>query len=293
MVRLEGSYVALVTPFKQGKVGEEKLRELVDFQITNGTDGIVPCGTTGESATLSFQEHCRVIEVVVEAVAGRVPVLAGAGSNSTREAIELLHHAAEVGADGALVITPYYNKPTQEGLYQHFAELDRNTQLPIVMYNVPGRTSVNMLPDTVARLAELKNIVGTKEASGNLSQITEILTKCDPDFVVLSGDDMTTLPILAVGGKGVISVVANIAPREVADMVDYFLSGQFKQALDLHLRLYPLSRAMFLETNPAPAKAALDLLGKDVGDVRLPLVNISQSSLQELRETMKKFGFSV
>ncbi len=293
MVKFEGSYVALITPFKEGKVNEEKLRELVEFQIANGTDGIVPCGTTGESATLSFQEHCRVIEVVVDAVAGRVPVLAGAGSNSTREAIDLLGHAAEAGADGALVITPYYNKPTQEGLYQHFSELSRNTELPIVMYNVPGRTSVNMLPDTVARLSERENIVGIKEASGNLSQITEILTKCTSDFVILSGDDMTTLPILAVGGKGVISVVANIAPREVADMVDYFLSGQFKQALDLHLRLYPLCRAMFLETNPAPVKAALNLLGKDVGDVRLPLVNISQSTLQKLRKVMKEFGFSV
>ncbi|HID94597.1 MAG TPA: 4-hydroxy-tetrahydrodipicolinate synthase [Candidatus Latescibacteria bacterium] len=293
MLKLEGSFVALVTPFKDGRVNREKLKELVEFHLANGTDGIVPCGTTGESATLSLEEHKEVVEVVVEAVDGRVPVLAGAGSNNTKEAEELITHACRCGADGVLIITPYYNKPTQEGLFRHFALLNQVSEVPIVMYNVPGRTAVNMSPDTVARLSKLDKIVGIKEASKDLTQVSEILTKCEPDFAVVSGDDAVTLPMLAIGGKGVISVVANIAPQETADMVRHYLRGEIKEALVLHRRLFPLSQAMFLETNPAPVKAALNLLGKDVGEVRLPLVDISGPNRLKLRQVMIEFGFEV
>jgi len=293
MLKLRGSFVALVTPFRDGKVNRSKLAELVNFHIESGTDGIVPCGTTGESATLSHAEHEEVISLTVEAAAGRIPVLAGTGSNSTEEALKLTKYAAKVGADGALVITPYYNKPTQEGLYQHFRAIAEEVPIPIVVYNVPGRTGVNILPDTLARLSEIKNIVGVKEASGNLSQMTEITLLCEEDFILMSGDDMLTLPILSIGGKGVISVTANIAPREVADMIRYFEGGFFNKALELHRKLYPLSTAMFIETNPGPVKTAMNLLGKDVGDLRLPLYRMSDENVERLRIALMDFGFQV
>ncbi len=293
MLNLRGSFVALVTPFKDGKVNRSKLTELVDFHIENGSDGIVPCGTTGESATLSHEEHEEVISLTVEATAGRIPVVAGTGSNSTEEAVKLTKHAAKVGANGALVITPYYNKPTQEGLYQHFKLIAEEVPIPIVIYNVPGRTGINILPDTLSRLSEMENIAGVKEASGDLSQMTEITLFCREDFVLMSGDDMLALPILSIGGKGVISVTANIAPREVADMIRYFDGGFANRALELHRKLYPLSTAMFIETNPGPVKTAMNLLGKGVGELRLPLYKMSDKNVERLLVTLRDFGFQV
>ncbi|MCZ6792414.1 MAG: 4-hydroxy-tetrahydrodipicolinate synthase [Planctomycetota bacterium] len=271
-----GSFVALVTPFAGGTVDVEKLEELVEFQIRSGTHGLVPCGTTGESATLSHEEHELVIRTVVRRADGRVPVLAGTGSNSTSEAIRLSRFAKEVGADGALLITPYYNKPTQEGLKRHFGAVAREVELPLVLYNVPSRTGVNMLPATVNELATIENIVGIKEASGSIDQTVEILR--DADIMVFSGDDSLTLPLMAVGARGVISVAANVVPKLMVDLVDLASAGEYSAARDLHYRLFPLFKALFLETNPIPVKAALAIQGRIGTEIRLPLTEISDEN---------------
>lgn len=287
----QGAMVAIVTPFKNGQVDEGTFRELIEFQIANGTHGVVPCGTTGESATLSFQEHERVVEIAVEQVNKRVPVVAGTGSNNTDEAIRLTKHAKKAGADGALLISPYYNKPTQEGLYRHFEKVAKAVDIPLVPYNIPGRTAVNIDPDTVARLAKIDNIVAIKEASGSMKQITDIIAKCGDDLVVLSGEDFLTFPLLCVGGKGVISVVSNIAPADMAGMCDLFLGGNFEAAQKLFYRLLPLCHALFYETNPAPAKAALAMMKKIPSDeLRLPLAPMSEANRERLRKDLKAYG---
>jgi len=285
-----GAFTALVTPFKKGAVDYDALSDLVEFQISEGISGMVPCGTTGESSTLSHEEHHRVVEFVVKQVRGRVPVIAGAGSNSTVEAVSLAAHAKEVGAAAALLITPYYNKPTQEGLFLHFSEVARMVKIPIILYNVPGRTGVNMLPQTVARLSTVSNIIGIKEATGDLKQISEIIEKVGDDFIILSGDDFTTLPILSIGGKGVISVHSNVAPKDVTEMVNSYLSGDRVRSAKLHYKLLPLARAMFIETSPVPAKTALALMKKIEPDVRLPLAPLSEASMVVLKKTLKDYG---
>jgi len=282
-----GSIVAIITPFRNGKVDEQALRDLIDWQIANGTDGIVPCGTSGESATLSYDEHNHVIEMTVEAVKGRVPVIAGTGSNSTEEAIALTRHAKHVGADGALLISPYYNKPTQEGLFLHHRAIAEAVDLPQVLYNIPGRTAVNVTPQTVARLSKIKNIVGIKEGSGSVQQVSDIVHLCSDRFTVLAGDDALTLPMLAVGAKGVITVTANVAPADMAGMIDAWLAGDPAKARQLHYKLYPLFQALFLETNPIPVKHAVALMGKATPELRLPLCAMSQENLDKLTQVMK------
>lgn len=283
-----GSLVALVTPFKEGKIDYQKLKELVEFHIKNGTSGIVPCGTTGESATLSFEEHEKLIGEVVSMVAGRIKVLAGAGSNNTSEALCLTRHAKKVGADGVLIITPYYNKPTPEGLYRHYKLIAEEVDIPIVLYNVPSRTGISLLPETVARLSEIKNIVGVKEASGNIDQTTQILQLCN--ITVLSGDDSLTLPIMAVGGKGVISVVANIVPAETAALTQFCREGNFEAARKCHHKLFPLCKGMFIETNPIPVKTAMKLLGRLNGEMRLPLCDMTKEHEGQLAKILKEYG---
>jgi len=285
-----GAIVAIVTPFKEGKVDERSLRELIEFQIKNGTDGIVPCGTTGESSTLSHEEHDRVIEITVDAVKKRVPVIAGTGSNSTDEALRLTRHAYEAGADGALSVCPYYNRPTQEGLYQHFKIIAETVPIPIVPYNIPSRTGVNLMPETVARLAKISNIVGIKEASGSLKQMQDVISLCGEKFDVLSGDDFFTFPLLSIGGRGVISVVSNIVPADMAAMIDAFEAGDIKRAKELHHKLVPLVDALFIETNPVPVKAALSIMGKISYDVRLPMYKMSDSNYEKLKAVMKNYG---
>jgi 4-hydroxy-tetrahydrodipicolinate synthase len=287
-----GSIVAIVTPFENGSVDEDRFRELIEFQIENGTSAIVPCGTTGESATLTFQEHNRVIDIAVESVRKRIPVIAGTGSNSTQEAIELTAHAKKAGADATLQITPYYNKPTQEGLYQHFKAISKAVAFPQILYNVPGRTGVNMLPETVARLAELADIVAIKEASADLGQMAEIMRLAGENITLISGDDNLTLPILAIGGKGVISVVANIAPRDMADMLTAWEEGALEKARSLFYKLLPLCRAMFFETNPVPVKTSLGLMGKIRDEFRLPLVPMAPANLERLKTVLKDYGIS-
>ena len=286
----KGAIVAIVTPFKKGEVDEEGLRGLIEFQIENGTHGIVPCGTTGESATLSYEEHNRVVDIAVDAVRGRVPVIAGTGSNNTTEAVELTRHAKRAGADGALLITPYYNKPTQEGLYQHFKKVAEEIPIPILLYNVPGRTACNMLPETVARLSEIPNIVGIKEATGSLQQVSEIIRLCGDKITVLSGDDFTVLPILAVGGKGVISVVSNIIPKDMANLCNTFESGEYEEPRRLFYRLLPLCKAMFYETNPIPVKTALEMMGKISAGLRLPLTSMSKTNREKLKSDLTHYG---
>ena len=288
----EGSYVAIVTPFKNGKVDAAALKGLIEFHIENGTSGIVPCGTTGESATLVHAEHEEVIGITVETCAGRVPVLAGTGSNATHEAIELTQSAEKLGADGALLITPYYNKPTQEGLYQHFVAVAKETKLPVVLYNVPSRTAINMLPATVARLAKIENIVGIKEASGDLVQISEIIQACDSDFSVISGEDALNWPILALGGKGFISVTANIVPGKFAQLYKAASEGDVKTAQSLHYELLKLNDVMFIETNPIPVKAALALMGRIGNEFRLPLCPPSDENLNKLKSVLKEFSLA-
>ncbi len=286
---LKGSIVAIVTPFKNGRVDEKALGDLIEFQISNGTQGIVPCGTTGESATLSHAEHNRVIEFTVETVKGRVAVIAGTGSNSTDEAISLTQHAKKARANGALLIAPYYNKPTQEGLYQHFKKVAEAVDLPLVVYNIPGRTGVNITPQTFARLTQIKNIVAIKESSGSLQQISEIIHYCGDRFTLLSGDDALALPTLAVGGKGVISVAANIIPSDMAKMVQAFERGDLQEAQKLHYRMFGLFHALFLETNPIPVKTALSLMGRCSAELRLPLCPLSSENLERLRQAMKEY----
>jgi 4-hydroxy-tetrahydrodipicolinate synthase len=285
-----GSMVALVTPFKNGTVDDEGLRKLVEFQISNGTDVLCPCGTTGESATLSLEEHERVIQVTIEAAAGRVPVMAGTGSNNTEEAIRLSRHAKKAGAAGCLLITPYYNRPTQEGLYLHFQKVAGAVDSPVILYNVPGRTGVNMLPETIERLAKIPTIVGIKEASGSLEQVSQIINRCGEDFDVISGDDANTLPMMAVGGAGAISVTANIAPRLCASMIRAVQAGDWKEARRLHHHLLPLHSAMFLQTNPIPVKTAIGMMGLVSGDVRLPLCSMPDELNAKLRGILKQYA---
>ena len=287
----QGSFVAMVTPFRNGKVDEAKLRELVEFHITHGTDGLIPCGTTGESPSLSHDEHRRVVELVIEASRGRIRVVAGTGSNSTAEAIDMTKHAERAGATGALVVNPYYNKPTQEGLYRHFRAVAESVAIPILLYNIQSRTAINVETDTLARLVrDAKNIVGVKEASGSLDQMSQVIAACGPDFSVLSGDDNITLPLLVIGGSGVVSVIANIVPRETADLVHAALEGDWKRARDLHYRLFPLARAAFLETNPIPIKEAMALAGMIEPEFRLPMCRMSEANREKLRAILKPYG---
>jgi len=287
----KGSIVAIVTPFKNGKIDEKKLRELVEFHIKNGTSGIVPCGTTGESATLSFKEHNRVIEIVVEQVNKRIPVIAGTGSNSTEEAIMLTAHAAKVGSDASLQVSPYYNRPTQKGLYEHFRAIAEGVNIPIILYNIASRTGVNIEPETVAKLAkDCKNIVGIKEASGNLDQMSRIKALCPETFDLLSGDDSLTLPLLSIGGVGVISVVANIVPSDVATLVNEFENGNIQKARQMHYKLLPLIKAMFIETNPIPVKTAMGLMGLCEPDLRLPMCQMAPENLDKLKMALRNYG---
>jgi 4-hydroxy-tetrahydrodipicolinate synthase len=287
----QGSLVAMVTPFRNGAVDEPALRELVEFHVKNGTDGLIPCGTTGESPTLSHDEHKRVVEIVIDAAARRIPVVAGTGSNSTAEAIDMTVHAANAGANGALLVSPYYNKPTQQGLYEHFAAIAAAAPaLPLILYNIMGRTAVNIETDTVARLAKIANIVGVKEASGSLDQMTSVILACGPDFTVVSGDDSLTLPLMAVGGKGVISVLANLLPREVAELTHAALDGEWKRARELHWKLFPLCRAMFMETNPIPIKEAMAMAGMIRAEWRLPMCPMSDANRDRLRKALVSGG---
>jgi len=287
----QGSIVALVTPFRGGKVDEPTLRKLVDMHVARGTDGIVPCGTTGESPTLSHDEHKRVVEIVIEAAAGRLHVIAGTGSNATSEAIDLTAHAKKAGATAALVVNPYYNKPTQEGLYRHFRAVADAVDLPIIVYNIAGRTAVNIETDTLVRIVkDCPNIVGVKEASGSLDQMTQVILACGPDFSVLSGDDNLTLPLMSVGGRGVISVIANIVPRETAEMTHAALAGDWKLARELHLKLFPLSRAAFMETNPIPVKEAMGMMGMLEPEFRLPMCPMGAANRERLRAILVQHG---
>jgi 4-hydroxy-tetrahydrodipicolinate synthase len=288
----QGSLVAMVTPFRDGKVDEATLRELVEFHVKSGTDGLVPCGTTGESPTLTHAEHKRVIEIVIEAAAGRIPVIAGTGSNSTAEAIDMTVHAAKAGADGALLVSPYYNKPTQQGLYEHFRTIaEAAPGLPLILYNIQGRTAVNIETDTVARLAEIPNIVGVKEASGSLDQMTAVILACGPDFSVVSGDDSLTLPLMAVGGEGVISVVGNIVPKDMLGLINAMNKGDLAEAQRWHRKLFPLCRDMLsLATNPIPIKAAMKLLGRDPGELRLPMTPLEDAGMTRLKKTLSEYG---
>jgi 4-hydroxy-tetrahydrodipicolinate synthase len=286
----KGAITAIVTPFKNGQFDEEAYRALIERQITEGIQGIVPCGTTGESATLSHAEHKRVVETCIEQVRKRIPVIAGTGSNNTAESLELTRHAQEAGANYALMITPYYNKPTQEGLYQHYKTVASQTKIPIVVYNVPTRTSLNLLPETMARLAEISNIVGLKDATGDLKQGAKTLELCGDKITVLSGDDFTVLPLLAVGGQGVISVVSNAAPGDMAGMCNAFFKGDLAEARRLHYKMWPLMEAMFYETNPVPVKTALKMMGKITGEVRQPLCPMSKANEDKLRQVMQKYG---
>ena len=289
----KGVFVAVVTPFKNGKIDEEALRGLIDFQIAGGVDGIVPCGTTGESATLNHEEHDQVIRIAVDACKGKASVLAGTGSNSTQEAIQLSRNAKNAGADGLLQITPYYNKPNQEGLYHHFSSIADAVDLPIVLYNVPSRTSVNMVPETVVRLAKIENIVGIKEASGSLQAISKIIDNCGKDFTVLSGDDPLLWPILAIGGKGVISVTANILPAKVAALCKAAAIGDIAEARSLHYELMDINDSLFIDTNPIPVKAALHLMGKIENELRGPLIELSKDTLERLKKAMACHGLLV
>jgi 4-hydroxy-tetrahydrodipicolinate synthase len=286
-----GAFVAIVTPFIDGQVDEQGLIDLIEFHIANGTNGIVPCGTTGESATLSHEEHHRVVELTLKTVNGRVPVVAGSGSNSTSEAINLTRHAKDAGVDGVLMVSPYYNKPSQEGLYQHYKAVAEAVDVPIILYNVPSRTSSNILPQTVARLAQIDNIVGIKEATADLNQISEVIRLCPADFSVLSGDDFTSMPTVLIGGTGVISVTSNVAPRDMAEMMEAALAGDVAKAKQMHYKLFPLMQAMFYDTNPVPAKKSLELMGKiKSGTPRLPLCSIDDDSLGRLKGALSAYG---
>ncbi|WP_028841721.1 4-hydroxy-tetrahydrodipicolinate synthase [Thermodesulfobacterium hveragerdense] len=288
-MNLQGSIVALVTPFKDGKVDEVSLRGLIRWHLQQGTDGILVLGTTGEAATLEKEERKRVMEIALEEAKGKVPLIVGTGTNNTARVLEYTKLAEEMGFDAALIVTPYYKKPTQNGLYAHYSYIAKQTKIPIILYNVPGRTSVNMLPDTTAKLAEIENIIAIKEACGDIKQITEILMKCPKDFIVLSGDDFTALATVFLGGKGVISVVANVTPKEMAELMRYALNEDITKANELNLYLYPLYKAMFIETNPAPAKHALWLMGRiETPEVRLPLAGLTEASAEQLKKLLKE-----
>lgn len=286
----KGAITALVTPFKNGQVDEKALRDLIEVQIAGGVNGLVPCGTTGESPTLSHDEHDRVIEITIDAAKKRVPVIAGTGSNSTAEALRLTRHAYEAGADGALITCPYYNKPTQEGIYQHFELVAKTVPIPIIPYNIPGRTGINMSPELIARLSKISNIVGVKEASGSLKQMNDVIDMCDPEFDVLSGDDGLTLPLMSIGGKGIISVASNIVPEDMAALVDAAQAGNMAKAGALHKKMSPLFDVLFIEVNPTPVKAALAMMGKIAYEYRLPLCKMSQANYEKLEKVMKNYG---
>ncbi|MFU2210287.1 4-hydroxy-tetrahydrodipicolinate synthase [Solidesulfovibrio sp. C21] len=290
-MEFRGAITALVTPFRNGEVDEEAFRAFIEWQIEQGIHGVVPCGTTGESATLSHEEHKRVVRICVDQVKGRVPVLAGAGSNNTREAIEITKDAKDAKADGALLITPYYNKPTQAGLIAHFKAIGERVDMPFIVYNVPSRTSVNLLPETLAVMKkEIPQVVGIKEATGDLNQVSRVIEYCGEDFMVLSGDDPTGLPTMAIGGRGIISVVSNFAPAKMAAMCDAALAGDLTKAKALHYELSPLYRAAFLETNPVPAKTALEMMGRFPLEVRLPMVPMQPQNREKLKTALASAG---
>jgi len=283
-----GAFSALITPFRDGAIDERSLREMVEWQIQSGVDGLVPCGSTGESATLSHAEHEQVIRAVVEQARRRVPVVAGTGSNSTAEAIRLTTFAREIRADGALLISPYYNKPTQEGIYRHYKAIAASVDLPLIVYNIPGRTGSNILPETFARMCDIKQIVGIKEASGSMDQCSDILRLCGERLTMLSGDDPLTLPLMALGAKGVISVITNVMPREMHDLAASALGGDFERARQLHFKMLPLMRALFTETNPIPIKQACANMGKCTNDMRMPLLPMSSGPAEKLRGVMRE-----
>jgi 4-hydroxy-tetrahydrodipicolinate synthase len=284
----KGALTALITPFRDGAVDEPALRDLIEWQIQSGIDGLIPCGSTGESATLTHAEHERVIKLTIEQTRKRVPVVAGTGSNSTAEAIRLTASAREMGADGALLISPYYNKPTQDGIFRHYKSIANSVDLPLVVYNIPGRTASNIAPETFARLADIKNIVGVKEASGSMDQNSDILHLCGERLTILSGDDALTLPLMALGGKGVISTISNVMPREMRDLAAAGLAGDFAAARKIHFSILPMMRALFVETNPIPVKQALAFMGKCVNELRMPLLTMSAGPAEKLRLTMKE-----
>jgi 4-hydroxy-tetrahydrodipicolinate synthase len=283
----KGALTALITPFRDGAVDEKALRDLIEWQIQSGIDGLVPCGSTGESATLTHSEHERVIKLTIEQTRKRVPVVAGTGSNSTAEAIRLTAAAREMGADGALLISPYYNKPTQDGIFRHYKMIAASVDLPLLVYNIPGRTASNIAPETFARLAELKNIAGVKEASASMDQSSDIIHLCGERLAILSGDDALTLPLIALGAKGVISTCSNVMPREMHDLAAAALAGDFKRAREIHYRMLPLIRSLFVETNPIPVKQALAFMGKCANELRMPLVPMTAGPAEKLRLSMK------
>lgn len=288
-----GSGVAIVTPFKNGKIDFDKLGELIEYHIANETDAIVICGTTGESAAMPDAEHISAVEYTVQKVNGRIPVIAGAGSNDTHHGVELSKAVQKVGADAILSVTPYYNKATQKGLIMHYTEIAKAVDIPIILYNVPGRTGVNIQPDTLLKLSEIDNIVGIKEAGGNISQVAKIASLCGDKIAIYSGDDDMIVPVMSLGGVGVISVVANILPRETHDITAKFFAGDIKGARELQLKLYDLIKALFIEVNPIPVKTAMNLLGFDVGPLRLPLCEMEEKNLKVLRAEMEKLGMQI
>lgn len=288
-MKLQGSIVALITPFKDGKIDEVSLRNLIKWHIQEGTHGILILGTTGEAATIDMEERKRVMEIALEEAKGKVPLIVGTGTNNTKKVLEYTKLAEEMDFDAALIVTPYYNKPTQKGLYEHYSYIAKNTKIPIILYNVPGRTGVNLLPDTTAKLAQIDNIIAIKEACGDIKQVTELLLKCPKDFTILSGDDFTAYASVTLGVKGVISVAANIMPKEMAQLMENALNGKISEAQELNLKLYPLYKAMFVETNPVPAKAALWLMGKiETPEVRSPLSQLTEKSLETLKTVLKE-----
>jgi 4-hydroxy-tetrahydrodipicolinate synthase len=286
----EGSTVAIVTPFKDGKVDEKALSDLIEWHIAEGTSSIVPCGTTGESATLEYDEHYRVIQLTIEVVNKRVPVIAGTGANSTDETVKMTKKAQELDADGALLVAPYYNKPTQEGIYRHYRAVAESVDLPLVLYNVPGRTVINIAPATVARLAEIENIVAIKEASANMKQVSDIIRLCADKITVLSGDDFTTYPLLMLGGRGVISVSANVMPKAVSEMCSFAQRGIYEDARAIHYELESLNAALFFETNPIPVKTSLAMMGKIQEELRLPLCEMAADNREKLKEVLLSYG---
>lgn len=293
-MNLEGCYVASITPFDENKnINEHALRNHIDFLVSQGVAGIVPCGTTGESATLSWEEHNRVVDIAIEQAQGKVTIIAGAGSNNTSESVQAARHARDKGADAILTITPYYNKPTQEGLFQHFKNIASNADIPMVLYNVPGRTGVNLQPETVERLCDVSNIVAIKEASGDIHQVSEIHRRCGDRLAILSGEDALTLPLLSVGSRGVISVTANILPAKMSSLIDLYLTGDISTALTIHEELLPLCDAMFFETNPIPVKTAMNLIGMNGGSFRLPLVPMGQHNKNRLISVLKRYNFTL
>lgn len=291
---LQGSIVALVTPFKEDKVDIEGLKANIEFQLINKTAGFVPCGTTGEAPTLSEVEWFSVVETTVKTVNKKTPVIAGTGTNSTKKTIALTKKAKELDVDAVLIVSPYYNKPTQEGLYRHFRTIGDEVDIPIVVYNIPGRTGINIFPKTLERLVkDCKNIIAVKEASGSLDQASEIITRCGEQITVLSGDDSLTLPLLSIGGKGVISVIANILPKDLTTMIEYYLNKEFESAIKLHQKLYYLTKALFTETNPIPIKTAMNLMGMAAGELRLPLCEPSPESLAIIKKSLTDYGLKI